>query len=140
MRSGDIRRNVTGLAFAAGAIFGITALIGAVAVLPAVLAHLWLDGTDERLLLIARWPILLLLAFAAVISIYRYGPSRASARLRWLTWGAALIVIAWIAMSACFSYYLTNVADYNAAYGAFGALIGLLVWMWFSVSILIVGA
>ena len=137
---GFIRRNVIGLVFTACAILGLAALIGAVAVMPVILAYVWLDGVDERLLLVLRWPVLVAFAFAAVTCIYRYGPSRAPARLRWLTWGAALTVVAWIAMSIGFSFYLGNFADYDAAYGAFGALMGLLVWMWFSVGILIVGA
>ncbi|MGD9479713.1 YihY/virulence factor BrkB family protein [Shinella sp. G-2] len=139
-KRGFFKRNLIGLAFTVGGITGLTALIGVVAVFPAILAYLWLDGAEERLLLILRWPILLVLAFAAVTCIYRYGPSRSPARLRWLTWGAALTVTAWIAMSAGFSFYLRNFADYDAAYGAFGALMGLLVWTWLSVGILIVGA
>jgi len=139
-KRGFFKRNMVGLAFTIGGILGLTFLIGLVAVLPAILAYLWLDGSDERLLLILRWPILLVLAFAAVTCMYRYGPSRAPARLRWLTWGAALTVVAWIVMSVGFSFYLSNFAYYNAAYGAFGALMGLLIWIWLSVGILIVGA
>jgi len=138
-KRGFFKRNLIGLAFTIGGIFGLTVLIGLIAILPAILAYLWFDGSDERLLLILRWPILLMLAFAAVTCIYRYGPSRAPARRRWLTWGAALTVVAWIAMSVGVSFYLSNFADYNATYGAFGALMGLLVWIWLSVGILIVG-
>jgi membrane protein len=43
-------------------------------------------------------------------------------------------------MSVGLSFYLSNFADYNAAYGAFGTLMGLLIWIWLSVGILIVGA
>lgn len=139
-KRGLFKRNMIGLAFTTGGILGLIVLIGLVAVLPATLTYLWLDGSDERLLLILRWPLLLVLAFVAVTCIYRYGPSRAPARLRWLTWGAGLTVVAWIVMSAGFSFYLSNFADYNAAYGAFGALMGLLIWIWLSVGILIVGA
>ena len=139
-KRGFIRRNVIGLVFTFCAILGVAALVSAVAILPAVLDYLSLGGPDDHALLALRWPILLVFAFIAVTCIYRYGPSRAPARLRWLTWGAALTVAAWIAMSVGFSFYLSNFADYNAAYGAFGALMGLLVWMWLSVGILIVGA
>ena len=38
------------------------------------------------------------------------------------------------------SYYLANIADYNATYGTLGALIGFMVWTWVSVIIVIVGA
>lgn len=46
----------------------------------------------------------------------------------------------WIAVSIGFSYYLENFANYNATYGALGAAIGLMMWTWFSVIILVVGA
>ena len=139
-KRGFVKRNLIGLVFTIGGVLGLSALIGVVAVLPAILAYLRLDGADKRLFLILRWPVLLVLAFCAVTCIYRYGPSRSPARLRWLTWGAALTVVAWIAMSVGFSFYLSNFADYNAAYGAFAALMGLLIWIWLSVGILIVGA
>jgi membrane protein len=37
-------------------------------------------------------------------------------------------------------FYLANFADYNATYGALGAVAGLMVWIWISVIILILGA
>jgi len=42
--------------------------------------------------------------------------------------------------SIAFSWYLQNFADYNATYGALGAVIGFMVWTWISVTILFVGA
>ena len=45
-----------------------------------------------------------------------------------------------MAVSAGFSYYLQNFADYNATYGSLGAVIGFMIWVWLSVAILIVGA
>ena len=72
--------------------------------------------------------------------MYRYGPSREAAKLRWITWGATLSTLLWLAASFFFSLYLENFADYNATYGTLGALIGLMVWTWISVIILILGA
>jgi membrane protein len=43
-------------------------------------------------------------------------------------------------MTLGFSWYLNNVADYNATYGALGGLIGFLIWTWLSVAIVLVGA
>ena len=139
-KRGFIKLNLIGLGFTLCAIIGLAALIGLIAVLPAVLAYVWLDRFHEQLLLVLRWPVLIAVVFCAVLAIYRYGPSRRPARLRWLTWGAALTTVAWLAMSIGFSFYLGHFADYNATYGALGALIGLLVWTWLSVGILIVGA
>lgn len=39
-----------------------------------------------------------------------------------------------------FSFYLENFANYNATYGALGALAGFMMWVWISTVILIIGA
>ena len=48
--------------------------------------------------------------------------------------------IGWIAVSVAFSWYLSRFADYNATYGSLGAVIGLMMWMWISTSVVLVGA
>jgi uncharacterized BrkB/YihY/UPF0761 family membrane protein len=78
---------------------------------------------------------------AAVLpSLYRYGPDRDPPKLSWLTWGAALSTLSWLPVSLLFSYYIDNFADYNATYGAMGALIGFMLWIWISTIIIIIGA
>jgi membrane protein len=84
---------------------------------------------------------MLMIAVAAAIAlVYRYGPSRERAKWRWLSWGAVAATCVWLATSIAFSFYLENFADYNATYGALGAVIGFMVWTWISVIVLIVGA
>ena len=41
---------------------------------------------------------------------------------------------------AALSFYLSNFADYNATYGSLGAAIGLMMWMWLTTSVVLVGA
>ena len=43
-------------------------------------------------------------------------------------------------MSSLFSWYLGNFANYNATYGALGAVVGLMMWMWLSTIVVLVGA
>lgn len=133
-------RNVIGLAFTLGATIAVIAMIGLVAGLPIALSYVWLGEVPEEIALIIRWPVLLALFFCGIMALYRFGPSREPAKARWMTWGAALTTIACVAMSLGFSLYLDRFADYKATYGALGALIGLLVWTWLSVTILIIGA
>jgi membrane protein len=139
-RRGFIRLNLIGLVFTLCAVVGAIAVLGLVAAIPVILSSVWLDAYKENLALIGRWPLLLIIVAGAVMTIYRFAPSREPAKLRWLTWGAALTTIACSAMSLGFGFYLEHFANYNATYGALGALIGLLVWIWLSVTILIVGA
>lgn len=133
-------RNLVGLGFTFGAALTAIAMIGLVALLPVALSCVWLGEVPEHLMLLIRWPALLAITIFAVMALYRFGPSREPAKLRWMTWGAVLTTAAWVAMSIGFSLYLDRFADYQAAYGALGALIGALVWTWLSVTILIVGA
>lgn len=139
-KRGLLRLNLIALAFTLGAMLAAVALIAAIAIMPVVMSYLWLDPLKEKLALLARWPCLLLMMFLALTAIYHFGPSREPAKLRWITWGAALSTIAWLVMTLGFSWYLDNVADYNATYGTLGGLVGFLIWMWLSIVIVIVGA
>ncbi|TBZ21060.1 YihY/virulence factor BrkB family protein [Rhizobium leguminosarum] len=138
-KRGLVRLNLIGLCFTLCAMLFTVVMVALVGVMPVVLSYLWLDQFKEHMALLMRWPLLLLVVAVAVTSVYRYGPSREPAKLRWMTWGAVLTTIAWVAMSLGFSFYLDHFANYNATYGTLGALIGFLVWIWLSVVILIVG-
>jgi membrane protein len=48
--------------------------------------------------------------------------------------------LAWIAGSAALSLYLSYFADYDATYGSLGAGIGLMMWMWLSTMVVLVGS
>ncbi|ASP82687.1 YihY family inner membrane protein [Sinorhizobium meliloti] len=133
-----IRLTLLSIGFTLAGLILTAVLIAAIAVLPAVLAFLHLEL--EGLLRFVRWPVMLLLIAAGITLIYRYGPSREPAKLRWLTWGAALSTICWLGASLAFSYYIDNFANYNATYGALGALIGFMLWIWISTMIVIIGA
>lgn len=132
--------NLLSLGFSFGAMLLGILLIFAIGVVPTVLALFSLEGLAPVLLALLRWPVTLAVVGVGIILLYRYGPSREPAKWRWLTWGAAFATAIWLAMSFGFSLYLENFANYNATYGTLGAVIGLMVWVWLSVVILIVGA
>ncbi|MFU0504398.1 YihY/virulence factor BrkB family protein [Pseudaminobacter sp. NGMCC 1.201702] len=132
--------NLSSAAFTLGALLIGILLLLAVGVVPAMLALLNLERWAQALIAIGRWPVLLGAVWFGISLIYRFGPSRRSAKWRWLNWGAVTATVVWMAASAGFSFYLQNFADYNATYGSLGAVIGLMMWTWISVIILIVGA
>ncbi|MBB4293062.1 membrane protein [Rhizobium leguminosarum] len=139
-KRGLVRLNLIALCFTLCAMLLTIVMVVLIGVMPVVLSYLWLDQFKEHMALLLRWPLLLLVVAVAVTSIYRFGPSRQPAKLRWMTWGAVLTTVAWAAMSLGFSFYLDHFANYNATYGTLGALIGFLVWIWLSVVILVIGA
>jgi len=86
-----------------------------------------MSGIDLPFIAYLRWPLMFVLLILALAVLYRYGPSRRRARWRWLSIGSVLAALAWLAVSALFSWYLGNIANYNATYGALGAVIGLMM-------------
>lgn len=135
-----IRLNLVSFAFTLGGLIGLIILVIGLGVIPAVIALVNLGGLAETVLTVLRWPVLLVVIACGITLLYRYGPSREQARLRWVTWGATLAAILWLVGSLGVSYYLSNIADYNATYGTLGALIGFLFWTWISAIIVILGA
>ncbi|WP_426232331.1 YihY/virulence factor BrkB family protein [Pararhizobium sp. DWP3-4] len=139
-KRGIIRLNLVSLAFTGIALILAAVFIAALGGVPAVLSYIWLDGWQETLIRFLRWPVVLIVIGSIVALIYHFGPSRAHAKARWLTWGAVFSTLLWLLASILFSYYLTTFANYEATYGALGALIGFMIWTWISVIIVIVGA
>ena len=92
------------------------------------------------LLPLLRWPALFVLVMLGLAVLYRFGPSRRRAKWRWVSVGSVFAATAWIAVSLLFSWYLSNFADYNATYGSLGAVIGLMMWLWLSTTVVLVGA
>lgn len=139
-KRGFIKLNLLSMTFTLGAMLIGMLFIISVGVVPAVLAILNMGGWAEMLVSILRWPVMLVAVAFAITLIYCFGPSRRKAQWRWLTWGSGIATVVWIAASIGFSYYLENFANYNATYGALGAVIGFMIWTWISVMILLVGA
>ncbi len=135
-----IRLNLITFGFTLGAIAIVILLIVAVGVIPAALAMLEVGQFSSTVIGLVRWLVLLIILVACTSILYRFGPSRARAKWQWITWGGILATTVWIAASAGLSFYLQNFADYNATYGSLGAVIGLMLWIWISVLILIIGA
>jgi hypothetical protein len=77
---------------------------------------------------------------SACAIIYRFAPSRAHARWRWIIPGAALASVVWLIASIVFSAYLANFNAYNATFGSLGAVAALLMWFWLSAYATCMGA
>jgi membrane protein len=135
-----IKLNLISLSFTVAALAGILIMASAVVAVPLLLQTLGLGERAEFIISVGRWPILGLLLLVALATLYRYGPSRATPRWEWLSVGAILAVLLWLAGSAILSWYLSNFEDYDATYGSLGAAIGLMIWMWMSAIIVLCGA
>jgi membrane protein len=139
-RRSFVRLTLVSFAFTMGSLVLVFLAIAAVLVAPLILPWLGLDKVDALLIALLRWPTLLVVVLVWLAVLYRYGPSRTSAQWRWLSVGSVAAAMCWLAASGLFSWYLSNFADYNATYGSLGAAIGLMMWLWLSVIVILVGA
>ncbi|RJG07579.1 YihY/virulence factor BrkB family protein [Noviherbaspirillum cavernae] len=86
-----------------------------------------------------RWPAALLLLMLVVALIYYVAPD-AEQEFHFISPGATIAVLAWIAASLGFNYYLRNFGDYSATYGSIGAIIALLLYFFLSSAVMLFGA
>ena len=133
------RLYLTSFAFTIGALAFLLFAIASIVVLPSVIAAIGLDPTLNWLRWL-RWPALMLATLFILAVIYRYGPSRREARWRWLTLGSVFATTSWLVGSFLLSWYLANFAHYDKTYGSLGAAIGLMMWLWLTTIVILVGA
>jgi membrane protein len=84
------------------------------------------------------WPLALGIVATAFAFIYRFGPSRWTKGTPIMP-GAILAAISWAILSGLFRLYVENFANYNKVYGAVGAVIILLLWLYMSSLVLLLG-
>ncbi len=135
---GFVALNLVTLAFTVSLIVGIIVLAGFNAafttfqsVIGVTLPAMVITGLTIAAALVG------FLAFMALL--YRYGPSRDHPEWKWITPGAIFAVVAAVAVSALFSYYVANFGSYNETYGSLGAIIGFMTWLWLVIVVLVLG-
>lgn len=86
-----------------------------------------------------RFALLAAIIFAVVGMLYAVAQDRNN-RIKTIMPGVALAMISWLVVSVGFSVYVENVANYSVIYGTLGAVIVLLIWLYLTSFILILGA
>ena len=139
-KRGFFKLNAISLGFTLGGIVFVMVALGSIVAVPILLGYVGLTGAGDLLLRVGRWPAMFLVLTLALAVIYRYGPSRETARWRWVTWGSAVAALLWIGVSGAFSWYAANFGKFNETYGSLGAVIGFMTWLWISAIVILLGA
>jgi membrane protein len=134
-RRGFIALNLVSLAFTFGAVVSAAAVVAIVTSLPTWMKVLSL-GVDPSL---AQWPVLLAALIAGLSVLYQFGPGR-SIWCHWITPGNILASLAWVAMSALFTWYVAHFGRFDRTFGSLGAVAGFMTWIWLSVMVVLFGA
>jgi membrane protein len=99
-----------------------------------------LGGTAVTIWNIVKWPVLLAIVTGMFALLYYVAPNVKQPRLRWISPGGVVAVLAWIAASAAFGFYVANFGSYNKTYGSLAGVIVFLLWLWLSNLALLFGA
>ncbi|MEM7631770.1 MAG: YihY/virulence factor BrkB family protein [Pseudomonadota bacterium] len=113
--------------------------MGCIVVLPVVLAYLPLGPWANLGVELVRWFVGIAVLVAGFAIIYRLGPNLQGARPRLISPGALFAVVGWLAASTGFSVYLQNFGNYNEVYGSLGAVIVMLMWLFISAYLVLLG-
>jgi membrane protein len=135
-----IKLNLLSLLFTLIAIVSLMAALAGVVIAPMVFSALGLSSLPSLAMAVLRWPLLLALVTVALAAIYRYGPSRTEPRWQWLSVGSVAAAAGWMIASVLFSWYIAHFGAYNATYGSLGAAVGMMMWMWISGIVILLGA
>jgi membrane protein len=87
---------------------------------------------------ILRWLLIFSLMAMTLSALYRFAPT---VRLSWheTAPGAITATVAWVAVSLAFSFFVNKFETYNKTYGSIGTVIALLVWMYASGYVILIG-
>lgn len=99
-----------------------------------------LGGAAGWVIEIVRWPLLGLFVMAGLAVLYRYAPDREKAEWKWISPGAVLAVVVLLVASIGFSVYVNNFGSYNETYGSLAAVVLLLLWLYITSFIVVMGA
>ena len=89
---------------------------------------------------VGQWPVLAVALLVAFAVVFYFGPNVEHPRWTFLTVGAGIALLVWLAASGAFAFYVANFGSYNQAWGSLAAVVIMLTWLWLSALALLFGA
>jgi membrane protein len=89
---------------------------------------------------IAKWPVLLAVVILIVALLYYATPNVRQPRFRWVSVGAVVAIVTWVAASVGFGFYVAGFSSYDRTYGSLAGVVVFLLWLWITNLALLFGA
>lgn len=137
---GFVRKTAIILALTVAAILFVIVSLVLIAAVPALVGSLGLPSTLQWIVSLGRWPLLIVLVMGALAVIYRVAPDRDKAQWQWVTPGSVIAALLWVAASVLFSLYVRYFGSYNESYGSLAGVVVLMMWLYLSAFIVLLGA
>jgi membrane protein len=135
-----VKLKLMSLGLVLGSIVFVLITFGLVAVVPAVLDALPLGVVGTILAQVVRWVLLLAVFAGALAVLYRVAPDRDAPRFTWVSLGAVVVTVVWAIVSVGFSLYVDNFGSYDKTYGAIAGVIVLMLWLYLTCYLILLGA
>jgi membrane protein len=105
----------------------------------AIAAKFGLSGAFTAVWRLVQWPIVLGFVTVAFELVYYFAPDLKDQKWHWVTPGAVVAVVLWLAVSFAFRAYLHYFNSYGATYGSLGAVIILMLWFYLTGAAILIG-
>ncbi len=137
---GFLRFRAVALLLTLGTVVFLVLTLALIAVVPVVLRAVPLGPVGTVLAQVVRWTLLISLIMIGLAVLYRVAPDRKPPRFRWVSVGSVMAALLWLLSTAGFSLYVDFLGDYNKTYGALAGVIVLLLWLFLTCYIVLLGA
>lgn len=107
---------------------------------PALVGQLGLPTTVENLISWGRWILLAIVVVWFLGMVYKHAPDKPTSDFKWVLPGALLATLLWLIASWGFSYYVSNFGSYGEVYGSISAVVVMLLWLFLTSFIILLGA
>jgi membrane protein len=136
-----VKKRSQALLLTLGAMVFLSIVIFVIAALPPVLSNVGLGSAGRIVFGILRWPILATVMVLGIGLLYRFSMKDGSRG--WLgvvTPGVVVAMVGWLIASALFAAYTANFSSYSKTYGVLATIVVLLLWLWLSCLLVLIGA
>jgi membrane protein len=139
--SGFATKRSKALLLTIGAMVFLGIVIFVIAAVPPLLSKAGLGSVSGTVFSALRWPLLALVMIVGIGLLYRVAVKERSAGwLGFITPGAVVATLGWLVVSALFAFYAANFSSYSKTYGALASIVVVLLWIWLSSLMILVGA
>ncbi len=137
---GFIKFNATTLALTLLSIVAFIVAVSVVVIVPIIVSVFLSQQTAAVFTTLVSWALFLFLLVAMCLLLYNFAPDRRHRNWKELVPGAVITAILFIIASSGFAFYVANFGKFNEEYGALGAVVVTLLWIFIGAFIFLFGA
>jgi membrane protein len=133
------RGKALGLTLGAIVVLGIVLFV--IVGVPPLIRDAGLGSVGRIAFEVLRWPFLAAVMVVGIALLYRFAVAESpEGWLGFVSVGAVVATAGWIVASGLFAMYTANFASYGKTYGALASIVVVLLWLWLSSLVVLVGA